>query len=93
MFASLGLRVDNKAVDIEMSDLSLWSPPTIMALANATDESRRQILWFAKVEVRVIGMALSAPLLSLHPQQKQTAQQQQLARKAKHIWSPKLLHR
>ncbi|CAO1939357.1 unnamed protein product [Urochloa humidicola] len=92
-FAPLCLRVDDKAADAGMPDLSLLSPPAIKsaAPAAAADESRRQVVGFAQAAARAVAMAPSAPSLSLQSQPQQTAQQQQQqARKTRRTWSPEL---
>lgn len=93
-FAPLCLRVDDKAADAGMPDLSLLSPPAIKsapAPAGAAEESRRQVVGFAQAAGRAVAMAPSAPSLTLQPQPQQTAQQQQQqARKARRTWSPDL---
>lgn len=93
-FAPLCLRVDDKAADAGMPDLSLLSPPAIKsapAPAGAAEESRRQVVGFAEAAARAVAMAPSAPSLTLQPQPQQTAQQQQQqARKARRTWSPEL---
>ncbi|CAL5091931.1 unnamed protein product [Urochloa decumbens] len=95
-FAPLCLRVDDKATDTGMPDLSLLSPPAIKsaapAAAGAAEESRRQVVGFAQAAARAVAMAPSAPSLSLQSQPQQTAQlqQQQQARKTRRTWSPEL---
>ncbi|CAL5077248.1 unnamed protein product [Urochloa decumbens] len=94
-FAPLCLRVDDKAADTGMPDLSLLSPPAIKsaapAAAGAAEESRRQVVGFAQAAARAVAMAPSAPSLSLQSQPQQTAQQQQQqARKTRRTWSPEL---
>ncbi|OEL16467.1 Myb family transcription factor EFM [Dichanthelium oligosanthes] len=93
-FAPLCLRVEDKAADAGMPDLSLLSPPaskSAPAAAGAAEESRRQVVGFAQAAARAVAMTPSAPSLSLQSQSQQTAQQQQQqARKARRTWSPEL---
>ncbi|CAN6180985.1 unnamed protein product [Urochloa humidicola] len=96
-FAPLCLRVDDKAADAGMPDLSLLSPPAVKSApvaAGAAEESRRQVVGFAQAAARAVAMAPSVPSLSLQSQPQQTAQQQQQqqqqARKVRRTWSPEL---
>ncbi|CAN6212928.1 unnamed protein product [Urochloa humidicola] len=95
-FAPLCLRVDDKAADAGMPDLSLLSPLAVKSApvaAGAAEESRRQVVGFAQAAARAVAMAPSAPSLSLQSQPQQTAQQQQQqqqARKVRRTWSPEL---
>ncbi|CAN6222228.1 unnamed protein product [Urochloa humidicola] len=92
-FAPLCLRVDDKAAEAGMPDLSLLSPPAVKSApvaAGAAEESRRQVVGFAQAAARAVAMAPSAPSLSLQSQPQQTAQQQQQARKVRRTWSPEL---